>query len=307
MKPSVSVIIPVRDRENLVAEAVRSALAQDVEGLEVIVVDDGSTDRSVSAAASCGGAVRVLRHDSSRGPSAARNTGLAHACADWVAFLDSDDTYLDGSLPPRLARTAAVDTVLVCANGCSWDGQHVLTPRLIEASPLSSSEDPFLRLLRGNFVLTSSVLARRSAVLEAGGFAEDMQRAEDYHLWLRLARRGVFSFVETLAVRYRVHPQGLAADREGMIEGELQALRRLLTDPELHLGTTERRAVREAIRHVLHERGYEDLIAGARGAARKKLRGAVGPSTEGLKALLHLGATFLPKRMVSVLRRARGR
>lgn len=307
MKPSVSVIIPVRDRENLVAEAVRSALAQNVEGLEIIVVDDGSTDRSASAAASCGGAVRVLRHDSARGPSAARNTGLAHAGADWVAFLDSDDTYLDGSLPPRVARTAAVGTVLVCANGCSWDGQQVLTPRLIGASPLSSGEDPFMRLLRGNFVLTSTVLARRSVVLEAGGFAEDLHRAEDYHLWLRLARRGEFSFVETLAVRYRVHPQGLAADREGMIEGELQALRRLLTDPAVRLGAPERRAVREAIRRVLRERGYEDLVAGARGAARKKLRGAVSPSADGLNALLYLGATFLPKRVVSALRRARGR
>ena len=307
MNPAVSVIIPVRDRERLVAEAVRSVLAQGIEGLEIIVVDDGSIDRSGAAAGACGENVRVFRHESARGPSAARNTGMRQARSEWVAFLDSDDLFLEGSLSSRLEHTVVAGAVLVCADACSWDGQKVLTPRLIGNRPLAPGEDPFRRLLRGNFVLTSTVLARRSTVLEAGGFVEDLWRAEDYHLWLRLARRGAFSFVDTVALRYRVNPLGLAADREGMIEGELQAVRRLLSDPALHLGASEVRAVRDALRRLALERGYEDLVAGQHSAARKRLWRAVGPSPRGLNALLYLAATLLPTRVVSAIRRARGR
>ena len=100
-RQTVSVVIPVRDGSRYLGEAIESALEQDHRPLEVIVVDDGSTDRSAEIAAGYAG-VRLIRTPN-RGPSAARNTGLAAAGGDVAAYLDADDVLLPGSLARRLA------------------------------------------------------------------------------------------------------------------------------------------------------------------------------------------------------------
>lgn len=102
--PAVSVVIPTYDRAAVLPRAIDSVLGQTVEDLELLVVDDGSTDRAPDVVAGyADDRVRCLRHEQNRGASAARNSGIEAASGDYVAFLDSDDEWLAGKLETQLA------------------------------------------------------------------------------------------------------------------------------------------------------------------------------------------------------------
>src|SRR5262249_45306693 len=114
--PIASIIIPAYNRQRSLKSAIKSALQQSVDDIEVIVVDDGSRDRTAIVAQQCAEAdrrVRVLRHESNRGAQAARNTGAQNARGRWLSFLDSDDKLVRKSLELRLgmATTENVDVV----------------------------------------------------------------------------------------------------------------------------------------------------------------------------------------------------
>src|SRR5437016_1292414 len=114
--PIASIIIPAYNRESSLKRAIKTALQQSIRDIEVIVVDDGSRDRTAIVAGRCADAdrrVRLLRHSVNRGAQAARNTGAQAARGRWLTFLDSDDTILKKSLELRLkvATTENVDVV----------------------------------------------------------------------------------------------------------------------------------------------------------------------------------------------------
>jgi hypothetical protein len=185
--PAVSVVVPTHDRPDLLVRAVRSALAQTVSDLEVVVVDDGST----VAVQVDDDRVRVLRHDAPRGAPAARNTGVAASRGDLIAFLDDDDEWL----PDKLARQLAVlearpDVVLV---GCHHNeaGAAYRGPTWCTADQLRWS----------NFLgSTSFVVVRRSAVDE--WFDPDLPTCQDWDLWLRAVGDGEAVIVPEVLVRY---------------------------------------------------------------------------------------------------------
>lgn len=304
---SVSVVIPVHNREDLVADAVRSAVEQGIEDLEILVVDDGSTDRSAEAARAVGGRIRVVRRDRPGGPSAARNSGIAAAEGEWIAFLDSDDRWLPGSLAPRIEEAGRESgIVLVSADASAWDGERVLSERLLGGPSIDPRDDAFLRLLAGNFVITSTVVARKEALIAAGGFSEALRLCEDYDLWLRIARRGRFRFLDQPAALCRLQGSGLSADLEGMFRSEIAILAALL-DPGRGLSPREMAVARRRLARLHLERGYDDLLAGRAGRARRKLLGALRWRPASPRVLIYLAASFLPHPVVRLVRRARGR
>ena len=303
----VSVIIPVHNREKLIAGAVRSVVQQEIPNVEIIVIDDGSTDLSGEAARAADDRITVIRRARAGGPSAARNAGIAVAQGEWIAFLDSDDQWPTGSLEPRLASAERdAGTVLVSADASAWDGERVLSERLLGVQPIGPRDDPFLRLLAGNFVITSTVLARKESVIAVGGFSEGLRFCEDYDLWLRLARRGRFDFVDKPAALYRVEASGLSGDRDAMFQSEIAILEALL-DPQRGLTRREAETVERRITDLHLERGYEDLIAGRSTCARRKLLVALRRRAATPSALAYFAASFLPHPFVRLLRRARGR
>ncbi len=308
MTTRVSVVIPVRDRASLVADAVASAASQDPAPDEILVVDDGSRDGSVAAAAAAPGAPTILRLDPARGPSAARNAGIRAATGDWVAFLDSDDQWLPGSLAARLhAAARARDVVLVSGNAESWDGTRMLRPRLLAGIDHDPADDPLARLLRGSFVLTSTVLARRDALLRAGLFAEELRRCEDYDLWLRLAREGRFVLLDDVLARYRVGPESLSGDAERMLEAEVGILRDAIAGRGGRLPPDLQPIARDRIARLWLDAGYGDLAGHRLGAARRKLLRAAAAGGQRGRALLYLAATLLPRSALDRIRAARRR
>jgi len=192
--PVVSVVIPTFQRRELVRQAVASALAQTVADVEVIVVDDGSTDGTREALEGLDPRVRYVWQEN-RGASAARNEGIRRSAAAVVAFLDSDDRWLPdhlavlGELLARhrgavLASTAPRFSI----GGRARPGQA----RVVDATGLVAAET-----LPG---CPSGVAVRRAELVEAGGFDERLLVFEDRDLWLRLSRRGPFVLLDRRTV-----------------------------------------------------------------------------------------------------------
>jgi len=201
--PRVSVVMPVRNGAAYLDEAVGSVLSQTLDDLELIVVDDGSTDDTpaiLERLARSDGRVRVLRTDA-LGLTPALNTGWRAASADYVARLDADDV----ALPTRLAKQAAfLDThPRVGVVGSAYVPLSHTGERLgIVRYP---GDDATLRvdLRRYNCLPHPTVMVRRAALEEAGGYRLD--QAEDYDLWLRISERWELANLEEPLLLYRHH------------------------------------------------------------------------------------------------------
>src|SRR5688572_2836188 len=164
--PSVSVVIPVYNRARCIGRAIASAVRQALPPLEIIVVDDGSTDDSCEVVAAISAQeprIRLLRQDSNRGGAAARNVGLMAARAEFVAFLDSDDEWLGDHLERRLAvLQAAPQPALVHGSFYVDDGSY---RRVQRCAPLRGDPLEYLFAGRGG-LRTSTFVGRRAALLE---------------------------------------------------------------------------------------------------------------------------------------------
>jgi glycosyltransferase involved in cell wall biosynthesis len=231
VQPLVSVIIPTHNRASLVREAVASVLDQTYPHLEILVVDDGSTDGTPEALGLFGDRLQVLRHSCRRGVAAARNLGIEAARGDWLAFLDSDDLWLPAKLARQLAYLAAQPRLRICQTEEIWvrRGVRVNLPR----THRKVAGDIFLPSLGRCLVSPSAVVLHRRLLREHGAFDEALPAAEDYDLWLRLSWRYEVGLVpEPLIVKRGGHADQLSGQR-GIDRFRIRALVKLLADPEL--------------------------------------------------------------------------
>ncbi len=203
----ITVVVPAFDAAPFVAEAVASARASGVDGLRVVVVDDGSTDRTADVVQGLAGDDLVLVRQANAGPAAARNAGVAAATGDLLAFLDADDMWPEGALRRQLA---------VLARDPTADGVHGLTQFFgdVDLAPVRFDR-PDERVVRGAFL--GSVLLRRAAFDRVGPFDSSLRTGEDYDWFLRAREAGLRLVAsDDIALRYRVHPGGLSrATEEG--------------------------------------------------------------------------------------------
>src|SRR5919198_4240862 len=173
--PRVTVCIPTRDQAEHLGAAIASALAQDVDGLAVLVSDDASRDATPAVAASFADPrVRVVRQPAPMGVAANRNTCLEHARGDYVAWLDSDDEYLPGALRRQVDVLDRHPGVVLVHGRCEIvdaDGRALPAwPAPFERDTIERSDEAFRHLIAANELTTSTVVVRRSAHLAAGPF-----------------------------------------------------------------------------------------------------------------------------------------
>lgn len=228
-----SAIIATYNQAAFVGHAIQSALDQRLPGdgvVEVIVVDDGSTDSTEQVVASFGDRIISIRQTNRR-EGAARNTGAGRASGAYFAFLDSDDYWLAGKLAGDLARFEQPDQpALVYSRGRNVDpSDHVLGERQL-AHPQG---DVFWRLAREAFMPMSTVAVRADAFRACGGFVEDpnLSGTADWELWMRLAARWPVGFVDQTATCIRVHGRNMSADARYMQRAMLSGVRYALQDP----------------------------------------------------------------------------
>jgi glycosyltransferase involved in cell wall biosynthesis len=200
--PDVSVIVPTHNRRGMVQQAVGSALAQQGASVEVIVVDDGSSDGTEEVLRRLSDPRVRVEHLPHSGVATARNRGIAMASADWIAFLDDDDYWAPGKLARQLAAAAAEDVALVCCGAWQVDRYG----RLIGTLPSCQSSDLPAQLYEHNVVgPPSGVMVRSSAVRNGGGFDPAFSVFADWDLYLRVIEQGGVVAVEERLYAYRIH------------------------------------------------------------------------------------------------------
>jgi glycosyltransferase involved in cell wall biosynthesis len=199
--PTVGVVMPARDAERYIGAAIESVLTQGVAGIELVLVDDGSTDRTAAIGESFGQPVTVLRCEP-RGPAAARNAGLRHLVTDFIGFLDADDLWPLGSLAVRLEALAADPE----ADLCFGHMIQFISPDLPADEQRRLRVDPRPQPAWAS----SAMLARRSA-FERVGLLPEHRRAGDFLEWLVGARNaGLRSLMlEQVVLHRRLHLNNL--------------------------------------------------------------------------------------------------
>jgi len=241
--PSVSVIIPTFNRSRRLIRALRSVLKQTFRDYEVIVVDDGSSDDTYQALAPYMTMIRYVRQEVNRGVSAARNSGIRRAAAHWIAFLDSDDYWLEDKLSVQIAFLERNPGALACQTEEIWirDGRRV-NPRTRHRKP---SGNIFAQSLKLCLVSPSSVMLKSSLLDEIGLFDESLPAAEDYDLWLRIScRYPVYLIDKALVVKEGGHDDQLSRGFMGMDRFRIKAIVKLLESGILTYGQ-QRAAIEE--------------------------------------------------------------
>jgi glycosyltransferase involved in cell wall biosynthesis len=245
----VSVVIPCRNQGAYLGEAIESVLAQRYPELELTVVDDGSEDNSCEVTARYPG-VRLLRQPNS-GVAVARNRGLAESSGDYVVFLDADDRLLPNALEVGMTELLAAPEAAFAA-GRPRDIDRTGDVIREAAQPLVR-RDHYLKLLEECFIWSgSSVVYRRGPLEAVGAFNEDRAAADDYELYLKLARE--FSVVchDAIVTEYRRHGSNTTRDAGLVLSSQVQVLngqRRRLRSGE------ERAARRLGIRNTRARQG----------------------------------------------------
>ena len=225
-RPSISVVIPAYNAAAHIGEALQSVSRQTLAPLEIVVVDDASTDATVTVATALG--ARVIRAARNAGPSAARNAGVAAASGTWIAFLDADDVWADEKLETQWqtirrwpnAGFSFTDYDMVRVDGSVLSAVNASTPEYRRVATtdrhgtaVSFATDSFIDgLVRSMFIRQSSVIVNRELFAKSGGYDESVSLGEDYDLFLRMISLGPAVGVERSLVTYHRRPASLSAD-----------------------------------------------------------------------------------------------
>jgi glycosyltransferase involved in cell wall biosynthesis len=238
MAAFVSVIMPAHNAAQWIADAIRSVLSQTYSNFELIVVDDGSTDHTPYIVRQFAPAVH-LRQQPHRGVAAARNAGIAASSGEIIAQLDADDLWLPHTLQTLVPYFSDPRIGVVSGKIFFWHG--TLPPPFFPAhSPPSTTRlygpDVWRSLLltQDFFIPNSASLVRRSILQQAGPYDEQLSRAEDYDLWLRIAKLNTdFLFVDQVVALYRRRPDSLTSDLGARLDCHMRILQKWLSAPGL--------------------------------------------------------------------------
>ncbi|MDP9235059.1 MAG: glycosyltransferase family 2 protein [Actinomycetota bacterium] len=257
--PAVTVVIPTRGVAPFLPLALASALHQRDVDLEVVVVDDGSErEGGVWLGDLEDPRIRGIRHDRPRGVSAARNTGIAAAAGEWMAFLDDDDIWSPEKLGRQLSAVRSSGRRWVYAGAVAIDVDN----RVLYVEPVLEPDRLLKRLPALNVVPTSNVMVHRELLSQASPFDTALRLTEDWDLYLRLARVGPPAFVPDHLVAFRTHPAQSSLDPTGLL-AEIETFER-------------RHGVRTDRVAILRGAAWSCLRAGDRRAALGLYRHAIG-------------------------------
>jgi glycosyltransferase involved in cell wall biosynthesis len=302
----VSVVIPSYNSARFVAGAIDSALAQTYWPLEIVVVDDGSTDNTAEVLAPYGDRIRVLRQEN-RGLAGARNCGLRAAKGDLIALLDADDQWLPEKLEKQVALLGDPDVGLVHCAFWHWrpDTDERIRRDLIGRARYVG--DCYERLFTANGVLPSTALFRRACLDRAGLFDERLRSVEDLDLWYRMARHFRFAYVDEPLALYRLHGDSLTQNKLRMWRSELIVThKQLAADPEYRQRVGAALADQKLF-DLCFNIGYLEFDAGNFTEARRHFAWALRRRPFRLRCASLLLASLLPGTVVRALRRAKQR
>lgn len=231
--PRISVVIPCYNAERYLQGAIDSILSQTCQDLEILVVDDGSTDGTQQMVSGVrDGRLRYL-HQQNRGPAAARNRGIAAAQGEYIAPLDADDLALPRRLEKQLAILEAEPDLAVVGSGYEWiddEGHH------LSWASHSWQKYPELNEFRNWLFdcpfVPSATMFRRAAWVDVGGFDEELIGPEDWNFWMRLALHGHrMTWHREVVCLYRHRADSVSQDAERMLANSAKAVQDIMQHP----------------------------------------------------------------------------
>ncbi len=273
-EPLITVVVPAYNSVDTLGGTLTSVLTQTYPRVEIVVVDDGSTDETPALLAAYETKVRHVRQDNA-GLSATRNAGARLATGDLVAFVDADDILLPQYLERLLARWQAAGggRRAAASNAYFLRPEGVSIFRTMAASHFPPQADQRLAILQGNF-LSAFMMFPTQLYLDLGGCDETFRCAEDWDLWLRAIYTGVEAvFQPKPQALYRWRPGSLSANADAMIEAEDRLLRRARAEHGAGMDEPCRQFLDLRLRNgsprALQRQAEEALARGEYGTARR--------------------------------------
>jgi teichuronic acid biosynthesis glycosyltransferase TuaG len=229
----ISIIMPTYNGEQFIAQSIMSVLEQTFKDFELIVVDDGSTDRTAEIVTDLqrqDDRIKLFRQENA-GQAAARNTGITSSQGDLIAFLDQDDLWLEQKLEIQTKALEASGADVVFSGGYIFSGADLASEAMSFAQvegELSGPEMFRLSFVENRIPILTAIV-RKEALAKVGPLEVDRryQNADDYDLWLRLAAAGAsFLALSERLVRYRMHPAQASRNIVRMLQAELAVLQK---------------------------------------------------------------------------------
>jgi len=253
MKSLVSVVIPAYNASKFITQTICSVIDQNYRPIEIIIVDDASTDNTSSVVESLGlKEITFIRLECNVGASGARNIGIEYSKGDYIAFLDADDRWRPEKLSCQVDLLKSdVSLVLVWSDYITCrDGVQVGHPFEYFISP-NDLANTWKLLLRYPMICPSSVVARKDALTKIGGFDESLVLAEDQDLFIKLALIGNVNYINKVLVEYNDTENSLTK-REFISEGDY-----LLPMIERHVMANLNRLTTQEVREILGSRNFD--------------------------------------------------
>lgn len=308
--PLISVVIPAFNAIDFIGQAIDSIYNQGCNSLEVIVVDDGSTDGTSTAVRKLYPSVRIIEQKNS-GPSGARNTGIKKAKGEFIAFLDADDVWVKGTFQSRIQALKNIGGLGLVASDMAeinFDGDLMVPSMLARHGMLKTIKEfkgkpiPYAlsMLLKKNFIPTGTVVVNKKIIENIGYFREDIRFGEDLDLWARIAYSYPIVCLPEVHMLRRIHEKNTTRNNHPM----LKDLSRVMLSVDswarpylLKQGINSRKYVARALWNL----GYADFNEGDFLAARKSFYlGFV--KTGNFKLLIYSSFTFFPRQALRLFR-----
>jgi len=255
--PTVSVVIPVYNGARYLAQAIQSVLDQTYKNFELIIVDDGSTDHTREVVCSFIEKEQLpIRYifQNNGGEALARNTGIAAAKGDYLAFIDADDMWMPNKLEQEvslLEESKGIGLVFTSYRACI--GEKVTDEVVsVDRQKLDGNLLSFEELLKRSFIAPSAIVVRKEIMQQVGPFDSSFKMCTDYDMWLRISQITNIAYIDEPLMIYRIHPWQISTkDKKLNVEGEIRIYETWLK----HLRNKNQKAV-EILRECLHIRYY---------------------------------------------------
>jgi glycosyltransferase involved in cell wall biosynthesis len=301
MNDRISVIIPTYNASKYVTKAIDSVLVQDYINLEIIIIDDGSTDNTQKVLDNYKDKIRYVYQDNG-GAAKARNTGIKLANGDYIAFLDADDLWL----PDKLGKQMNFFNHYPQYSMVFTDMSHSVDDEIVYKSYLKerrykyvSNGSIYENLLRECFIFTPTVMIKRKCFEKVGIFKEYLKISEDLDLWLRIADKYLIGFLDEPLVIRRKHETNLTGNRLLYISSNIQMMEEIYIKNKGH-------KIREKI--LKKELGYRYFQLGYyffELSQQKQARNSFFKSLKCLydiKSLIYILTSLLPKSLINNIR-----
>jgi glycosyltransferase involved in cell wall biosynthesis len=295
--PRVSVIIPAFNSVLWVSAAIDSVLSQGYRDYEVVVVDDGSTDRTAAVLESYGKKIRCI-YQANAGVSSARNRGLSESTSEFIAYLDADDMWYSQKLDRQIAfLDAHPNCGLVHSDVTIIDEQDkVIRARFnVETARPIPSGYCLQDLLRHCHIQVPSVVERRACIEEVGGFDEQFMATEDYLHWIMVSLKGwEFGYINEPLAKYRWRPGSVSSNKRLFLDEYRKMFGVLL--PALYENrpkSPDLAIIRKRFLQVERELAYMDCVEGQLRSARQRLMRLIQRSPLQYNLYWDLAKTYL--------------